>query len=135
MSEAQLRGALDAIASELDRLDGRPAPDVLAAMGGAVTNLAAVEHELATYDADVVQGSRLDRAAIDRQIERYRTRSADERRAIVGLQPARAEVILAGACVVRTVMAKLGCDSLLVSDRGLRHGVIADRFALGPPVG
>ena len=64
----------------------------------------------------------------------YRTRGADERRAIVGLQPNRAEVILAGACVVRAVLTKLGCESLVVSDRGLRHWLIADRFGLGPPV-
>jgi len=37
-------------------------------------------------------------------------------------------VILAGACVVRTVMAKLGSDALTVSDRGLRHGVLVEQF-------
>ena len=47
---------------------------------------------------------------------------------IVGLQPARAEVILAGACVVRTVLVMLDAEQLTVSDRGLRHGVIAERF-------
>ena len=46
----------------------------------------------------------------------------------MGLQPKRAEVILAGACIVRTVMDKLGCDALTVSDRGLRHGVLVERF-------
>ncbi len=97
-------------------------------MGGAVTNLAAVKHELATYDSEVVQGTVLDRAEIDRQIELYRTRTADERREIVGLQPKRAEVILAGALVVRTVMDKLGKDALTVSDRGLRHGLLVERF-------
>ena len=51
-----------------------------------------------------------------------------ERRTIVGLQPKRAEVILAGACIVRTVMDKLGQDLLTVSDRGLRHGVLLERF-------
>ena len=70
----------------------------------------------------------LDRAEIDRQIELYRTRDADERREIVGLQPKRAEVILAGACIVRTVLEKLGRDSLTVSDRGLRHGLLVERF-------
>lgn len=70
----------------------------------------------------------LDRAEIDRQIELYRSRNAEERRTIVGLQPKRAEVILAGACIVGTVMAKLGKDSLTVSDRGLRHGLLAERF-------
>ena len=70
----------------------------------------------------------LDRAEIDRQIELYRTRTADERREITGLQPARAEVILAGACIVRTVLDKLQCDELTVSDRGLRHGLLVERF-------
>ena len=51
-----------------------------------------------------------------------------ERRDIVGLQPKRAEVILAGACIVRSVLSKLGCESLTVSDRGLRHGLLAERF-------
>jgi exopolyphosphatase / guanosine-5'-triphosphate,3'-diphosphate pyrophosphatase len=128
VSEEQLSEALDAISADLDRLDGRPAPDELVAIGGAVTNLAAVKHELATYDPDVVRGTVLDRAEIDRQIELYRTRTADERREIVGLQPKRAEVILAGACIVRTVLEKLGADSLSVSDRGLRHGLLEERF-------
>jgi exopolyphosphatase / guanosine-5'-triphosphate,3'-diphosphate pyrophosphatase len=128
VSEEQLSEALDAISADLDRLDGRPVPDELVAIGGAVTNLAAVKHQLATYDPDVVRGTVLDRAEIDRQIELYRTRTADERREIVGLQPKRAEVILAGACIVRTVLEKLGADSLSVSDRGLRHGLLEERF-------
>ena len=46
----------------------------------------------------------------------------------VGLQPKRAEVILAGACIVRTIMEKLEMGSLTVSDRGVRHGLLVDRF-------
>jgi exopolyphosphatase/guanosine-5'-triphosphate,3'-diphosphate pyrophosphatase len=120
--------ALDAIASDLTRLDGRPVPDTVVAMGGATTNLAAVKHGLAAYDPDVVQGTVLDLAEIDRQIELYRARGADERRQVVGLQPQRADIILAGACIVRTVLGRLGCNELTVSDRGLRHGVLMERF-------
>ena len=129
VSAEVLREVLRAIAADLSRLDGRPVPDALAAMGGAVTNLAAVRHQLASYDPEVVQGTVLDRAEIDRQIELYRSRDAEARRGIVGLQPKRAEIILAGACIVRTVMEKLGKDFLTVSDRGLRHGVLAERFS------
>jgi exopolyphosphatase/guanosine-5'-triphosphate,3'-diphosphate pyrophosphatase len=128
VDDETLREALAAIAEDLGRIDGRPSPDVLVGMGGAITNLTAVKHEMATYDPEVVQGSVLDRAEVDRQIELYRGRDADGRRTIVGLQPKRAEVILAGACVVRTVMDKLGKDSLTVSDRGLRHGLLVERF-------
>ena len=47
---------------------------------------------------------------------------------IGGLQPERAEVILAGACIVRSVMDLLGAPALTASDRGIRHGVFLDRF-------
>jgi exopolyphosphatase / guanosine-5'-triphosphate,3'-diphosphate pyrophosphatase len=123
-----LAEAREAIDRDLAALDGRPVPDALVGMGGALTNMAAVNHELASYDRDVVQGTILDCEEIDRQIELYRARGAEDRRAIVGLQPGRADVILAGACIVRTVLAKLGVDSLTVSDRGLRHGLLVDRF-------
>ncbi|HEU4356658.1 MAG TPA: Ppx/GppA family phosphatase, partial [Actinomycetota bacterium] len=128
VSPEVLDEALAAISGDLSRIDGRPAPDALVGMGGAITNITAVKHGLATYDPDVVQGTVLDRAEIDRQIELYRSRTADARRSIVGLQPKRADVILAGACIVRTVMEKLDKPSLTVSDRGLRHGVLIERF-------
>jgi exopolyphosphatase/guanosine-5'-triphosphate,3'-diphosphate pyrophosphatase len=123
-----LASALEAIANDLSILDGRTPPDALVAMGGAVTNITAVYHQLATYDPEVVQGTVLQRDEIDRQIEMYRTRDTETRRSVVGLQPKRADVILAGACIVRTVMGKLGQETLTVSDRGLRHGLLRERF-------
>ena len=131
VSDEVLAEVLTAIAADLSRLDGRPVPDAVVGMGGAVTNLAAVKHGLAEYDPEVVHGTVLDRDEIDRQIELYRTQDADARRAIVGLQPGRADVILAGACVVKTVLAKLGAESFTVSDRGLRHGLLVERFGGG----
>jgi exopolyphosphatase/guanosine-5'-triphosphate,3'-diphosphate pyrophosphatase len=126
--QERLERAIDAISADLGRLDGRSAPDVLVGMGGAVTNLTAVALGLGKYDPEVVQGALLDIAEVERQIALYAGRSADERRAIVGLQPKRAEVILAGALIVMTIMTKLGKESFVVSDRGLRHGVLAERF-------
>jgi exopolyphosphatase/guanosine-5'-triphosphate,3'-diphosphate pyrophosphatase len=120
--------ARTAIAADLSALDGRPKPDALIGMGGGITNITAVKHELATYDPDRVHGTVLDRAELERQIELYRSRDADGRREIIGLQPKRAEVILAGACIVDTVLDRLGMDALTVSDRALRHGVLAERF-------
>ncbi len=123
-----VEAALSAIASDLSRLDGQAQPSAVIGMGGTVTNLAAVKHRLTEYDPDVVHGTALTLDEIDREIDLYRSRDAEQRRSIPGLQPARAEVILAGACVVRTILTKLGHDSLTVSDRGLRHGVFLERF-------
>ena len=128
VGEDVVRDAQNAIVTALDRIAGRPAPDALVGMGGAVTNLAAVSIGLAEYDPDRFQGADLRLDDVDEAIERFRALDADERRSIVGLQPKRAEVILAGACIVGTVMALLGRDRLTVSDRGLRHGLLAERF-------
>jgi exopolyphosphatase/guanosine-5'-triphosphate,3'-diphosphate pyrophosphatase len=126
-----LEEAYATISAELSRLDGRTAPDALVGMGGAITNMTAVKLGMATYDPDVVQGAVLDRSEVDRQIELYRSRGGDDRRTIVGLQPNRADVILAGACVIRTVMDRLGMQALTVSDRGVRHGLLTERFGRG----
>jgi exopolyphosphatase/guanosine-5'-triphosphate,3'-diphosphate pyrophosphatase len=94
-----------------------------------------MQHELAAYDPEVVNRTVLDRASIDARIEQLRQLDAEGRRSIVGLQPARAEVILAGVCIVRTVMDRLGHDTMTVSDRGLRHGLLVERFGSHAPGG
>jgi exopolyphosphatase/guanosine-5'-triphosphate,3'-diphosphate pyrophosphatase len=126
----QLSQARSAISADLADLDGRPRPDALVGMGGAITNLTAVSLEMESYDPDRIQGATLERSEVERQIDMYMSTPLEERRSIVGLQPKRAEVILAGACIVATVMEKLGEDRLTVSDRGLRHGVLSERFGI-----
>ena len=75
---------LGAVASDLQRLDDRPRPDAIVAIGGTATNLAAVKHGLSVYDSDVVHGTVLDVAELERQIELYRTRDANERSQLPG---------------------------------------------------
>ena len=128
VSEATLETVLGALASDLQRLDDRARPDAVVAIGGTATNLAAVKHGLSVYDSDVVHGTVLDVAELERQMELYRTRDANERSQLPGVQAGRADVILAGACIVRTILAKLHHDEFTVSDRGLRHGVVLERF-------
>lgn len=129
VSKTAVHDALAAISAELGRLDTAPMPDILIGMGGAVTNMVAVKLGLASYDPDAVQGAILTLEDVERQIEQYRSHPAKERQTIIGLQPGRAEVILAGACIVKTVMKKFRMAALTVSDRSLRHGLLIDRFS------
>src|SRR5262249_42067272 len=72
VSTERLHAALDGIAADLARLDTARSPETLVGLGGALTNLAAVKHGLVRYDADIVQGTVIERAEIERQIEMYR---------------------------------------------------------------
>lgn len=132
VSRETVDAAIAAISAELARIEGRARPDMVIGIGGTATNLAAVSHALASYDPDVVHGTTVDTVEVERQIELYRQRSTEERRSVPGLQPARAPVILAGACIMRAILSRTGQDRVTVSDRGLRHGVLAERFGVRP---
>lgn len=129
VGRAALDEALTAIGHELARLDAVAPPDALVGLGGAVTNLASVGLGMTRYDPDRIQGAVLTSAEIERQIALYAGLDGAGRGAIPGLQPGRADIILAGALIVLTLLDKLGQDRLTVSDRGLRHGVLIDRFS------
>jgi exopolyphosphatase/guanosine-5'-triphosphate,3'-diphosphate pyrophosphatase len=128
VSPERLQEALAEIGKDLQRIESAASPESLVGMGGTVTTIAGVRHRLLKYDPDIVQGSTIDRWEIDRQMELYRSRSTEARKQIVGLQPKRADVILAGLCIVSTIMHKLRKELFVVSDRGLRHGLLVDRF-------
>ncbi len=120
-----------AVREELAEGGVTTAVEFLVGMGGTVTSMAAVKHKMATYDPDVIQGSVLTLDDVKSQIEEYAVKTLDERRQIVGLQPKRADVILAGALIVKNVLELTGAGQLIVSDRGLRHGLLYELFAGG----
>ena len=49
-----------------------------------------------------------------------------QRREIPGLEPKRADVIVAGALILDTLLAYFGADRFTLSARGLRYGLLAD---------
>lgn len=100
----------------------------LVGVGGAVTTLAAVQSGCTTYNPERIRGVTLTRAEVERQVELYRGLTVAERMGVRGLLPVRADVILAGAAIVLALMEKLGHGALVVSERGLRHGLLVDRF-------
>lgn len=97
---------------------------VVVGVAGTVTTLASVALALPSYDADRVHGSLLAVTEVDRQIEAYRGMDAAARRAVPGMDPRRADVILGGAVVVVAMARRLGAREIVVSDRGVRWGLV-----------
>lgn len=127
--EGSVEAALKEIGEEFEAAGVAGHPVKLVGMGGTVTSMGAVKHKMVRYNPDIIQGSILTRADIAEQIEAYRERTIEQRREIPGLQPKRAEVILAGACILKDITERLGADQLTISDRGLRHGLAFDLFS------
>jgi exopolyphosphatase/guanosine-5'-triphosphate,3'-diphosphate pyrophosphatase len=104
---------------------GRPEAAAYATSGTAV-NLAAVAtrtlHGRAPGRDEPL--TRKDLRALARQL---RTLTTDERRAMPGLAPARADIIVAGAAILETLMEDLGIETITALDEcGLREGLLLD---------
>lgn len=124
----ELASAIAQIDKEFAEAGVEGHPDQLVGMGGTVTSMGAVKHKMVKYDADIIQGSSLTRGDIEAQIKDYSSRTIEQRKELPGLQAKRADVILAGACILDVITKRLGASHLTISDRGLRHGLAFDLF-------
>lgn len=106
-----------------------PKGGVLVGTAGTPTTLAAIDLDLATYDGKRVTGHRLSRGRIQELLEYLCALPLAERRQVVGLEPARADVILAGILLTCEIMKLFGFDALTVSDGGLREGILLHHLA------
>jgi exopolyphosphatase / guanosine-5'-triphosphate,3'-diphosphate pyrophosphatase len=118
---ADLRIAID---EELTGLGWNLKTDVLVGIAGTVTTVCAVALQMETYDPDRVHGYRLSRKEVERVLGLFGSIPLAERRRLKGLDPARADVIFAGAAILERVMCEAEVDSVTVSDQGVRWGLV-----------
>jgi exopolyphosphatase/guanosine-5'-triphosphate,3'-diphosphate pyrophosphatase len=99
-----------------------------AGTAGTITTLAAMAQELRKYDPDRINGYVLSKASLDGMVIMLSTTRLEARKSIPGLEPGREDIILAGAIVLQEVMDRCKTRELLVSDWGLREGIVFDLY-------
>lgn len=92
-------------------------------VAGTVTTLAAVALGVVPYDAGQVHGCEIDREELRAVVERLGLLEVESRRNIPGIEPKRADVIVAGGIIVLTLLEHWDAHTLVVSDRGVRWGL------------
>jgi exopolyphosphatase / guanosine-5'-triphosphate,3'-diphosphate pyrophosphatase len=106
-------------------------PITLVGVAGTVTTLKALELGLAPYDGARVHGAVLTLRTVEELCERLASIPLEQRKRLPGLEPKRADVIVAGALIVRELLRRAGASQLVASDRGVRFGLLqglVDRF-------
>jgi len=101
-------------------------PPLVAGIGGTAVNIAAVTQGQAHPDPDALQGTTLARADVAAALDRFAHQPLATRREIPGLEPKRADVIVAGALILDCLLTYFGADRFTLSARGLRYGLLAD---------
>jgi exopolyphosphatase / guanosine-5'-triphosphate,3'-diphosphate pyrophosphatase len=103
--------------------------DVAFGSAGTITTLGSI---VAKHTADTSASSQRQptfRLADLRDVVQMLLRlTLEERRRVPGIDANRAEIILGGAAILQTLMETFGADSMTVSERGLRDGILLDHL-------
>jgi exopolyphosphatase/guanosine-5'-triphosphate,3'-diphosphate pyrophosphatase len=109
--------ALDSVPYEL-----APAGSIIG-VAGTITTMGAMVLDLAGFDRDRVHLAVLARADVEAAVSRIAAMTVAERRALPFMDPARADVIGAGALILQAVMGRVGLPQLVVSARDILDGI------------
>lgn len=118
---ADLRLAID---DALRGLGWDFAPDTMVGIAGTVTTVCALTLRMEKYDPAIVHGYRLSLAEILETLARLAAAPLEQRKQLPGIEPARADVIIAGAAILERVMGHFGLNQVIVSDQGVRWGLL-----------
>lgn len=132
---AELTNAIGAVADDIEELT-RSMPALLGSprfvgTAGTFVTIAAVELGLMEFDDSALHGMVLTREAAEDVFRTLATETLDERIHNPGLPRDRADIIVAGCCIVVAIMRRLYLSEILISTRGLLDGV-ARRDKLEP---
>jgi exopolyphosphatase/guanosine-5'-triphosphate,3'-diphosphate pyrophosphatase len=124
----ELSNCLAEVAAHLDDVV-RALPSVATArrfvgLAGTITNVAAVELGLPSYDPERIHHFELTKDAAEDVFRTLATESVEDRRFNPGLEPERADVIVGGLCVLVSVFRTLGYDRCLVSESDILDGLV-----------
>ena len=117
-------GVLDRLRREVPEAVRLARADRLVGSAGTVTTLGALDLGLTVYDPARIQGHVLSRGRIERLLARLARLTVAERGGLPCLEPGRADLIIPGVAIVLATLELIGLDRLVVSDWGLREGIL-----------
>jgi exopolyphosphatase/guanosine-5'-triphosphate,3'-diphosphate pyrophosphatase len=100
-------------------------------VAGTMTTLAAVQLRLAAYDGARVHGHTMTRSELRRVVSELAALPLEARRSIAGMEPKRADVIVAGGFIALALLEHWRSDAVVVSDRGVRWGLAEELSGAG----
>jgi len=88
----------------------------LVGIGGTITTFAAMALQMTTYDRARIHNYELPLAEIQAMTQKLSRLSSEERKEVVGLDPKRSDIIVAGGVILCEVMQYYGYNSIIISD-------------------
>lgn len=124
-TKAEMKTAADFIEAEYRKSGFYPGKtDRVTAVAGTATTLASIMANIREFDSGAINGLILSRDSITGVFELLQSITTAEMTAKYGVHPKRADVITAGALILKTLAEIIGFESCRVSVQGLRFGLV-----------
>jgi exopolyphosphatase/guanosine-5'-triphosphate,3'-diphosphate pyrophosphatase len=131
-SEEKIQKAKEYISHFLENLkDEKFEIDKIVGVGGTITTLAFIKSGLDKYEPEIIDKLNLDFSSIKLIFEQLSKLTPEEIANRYKIHPKRADILLPGQLILISIMEILGIESIHVSSRGLRYGVIQDYLNKG----
>jgi exopolyphosphatase/guanosine-5'-triphosphate,3'-diphosphate pyrophosphatase len=111
-----------AVGRALSAVPGKEAATVVG-LAGTVTTVTAIALGLPRYDPARIHHARVSAAAVDEVTRALLAMTGAQRRALAVMHPGRADVIAAGALVLRSVLTRAGADHVVASEHDILDGI------------
>ena len=129
---AELKDAADAVRTALEAAAGAQPAITRAArlvgLAGTVATLSAIDQGLVSYSRERVHHSVLTRPRVEALLDALAGESRNDRLRRLGLEEARADVIVGGTVVLATLMRQLAFESCLVSESDILDGLVMSQL-------
>lgn len=93
------------------------------AVAGTATTVVSIRERMETYDSSRVHKARVSRQELLEVYERLAALPLSARKQVVGLDPKRAPVMVAGLLILLEVLDFAGIDAFTVSETDILHGI------------
>lgn len=93
-------------------------------IGGTFTSISSMIQELEPYSMEKVHKFVITYKSLIKQYEKLKSKTLEEKQMIKGLQPQRADVILAGVSIIKTFLKMIDFDKVIVSEYDNLEGLI-----------
>jgi exopolyphosphatase/guanosine-5'-triphosphate,3'-diphosphate pyrophosphatase len=120
----------EAAGRAIEAVRGRDATTVVG-LAGSVTTVVAVVLGLDAYRPDRIHHARTSMADVARVSDEFLSMSSAERLALPVMHPGRADVIAAGALILRVVLELAGADSVVASEHDILDAIARDLAPVG----
>jgi exopolyphosphatase/guanosine-5'-triphosphate,3'-diphosphate pyrophosphatase len=126
---AAIENAIQIVREHLQRIPPLQGNTKLIGVAGTLTTLASIDLRLSHFDRKEIDGYNLSSAAVEAIFNELRPLNLDQLRAYPQIHPFRADILLAGIIILREVLHTTGRTEIIVSERGLRYGLLIETAA------